>query len=335
MLTRAMSNKLVIRSGNISRTLTSENGTLVTSLIENHSTKTSIRVKSDEFAIKLTNNQLVTARDYITESIETPTPSTITISYTKRPHLRLNTDAPSTIKTTFTKTAAGIQKSILLDFQNSNTPHHVEVERFTTSNKAFRGGRGEPIVIENDIVLLPENPTMLTRHTDGNQPAAYVHRFERVGNHSYIDYAGADLESTPTPGLTRAFHFPIPKPSSDGTGFVIQSQTITLIAVSKGASAEQTVLRYIRPASKARALTHYNNWFDPDGKDIRGDNLIKTLRAFQKPLAGSGISIDAMVPDNGWQDRRSVWQPAKSLFPNGMQTVAILGQNNLLPFTSY
>ena len=316
-----------ISSNGFTRSLMDQNGTLTTIKLVNTRTKTTLNVQSDEFAIKLANGQVITARDYTTDVVDTPSPSTTTIRYTKRKNLRLSTDAPTTITVTFTKTAAGIQKSIHFSLQTSTTPLHIEVERFTTTKQATRGGRGEPVVIGNSIVLLPENPTMLTRHTDGNQPTAYAHRFERVGNHSYIDYAGADQEAKPTPGLVRAFHFPIPQAATSGPGFVIQSQTITGIAIKNGLSAEQTVLRYSRPASNARALTHYNNWFDPDGKDIRGDNLNKTLAAFQKPLAGSGISIDAMVPDNGWQDRRSIWQPAKNLFPNGMQTIGQLGKN--------
>lgn len=316
-----------INSNGLTRNLVEQNGTLTTNKFVNTRTKTTIAVQSDEFAIKLATGQLITARDYTTTNVETPSPSTTTIQYTQRKNLRLSTDAPVNVTITFTKTAAGIQKSIYFELPTSTTPLHVEVERFTTSTQAARGGRGEPIVIGNSIVLLPENPTMLTRHTDGNQPAAYSHRFERVGNHSYVDYADADHEPKPTPGLTRALHFPITQPATNAPGYVIQSQTITGIAIKSGLSAEQTVLRYSRPARNARALTHYNNWFDPDGKDIRGDNLNKTLAAFQKPLAGSGITIDAMVPDNGWQDRRSVWQPAKSLFPNGMQTIEHLGKN--------
>ena len=324
---RTLPATLVIASNGLIRTLTLQNRTLTTSQVKNAITNVALQVRSDEFAIKLANGTVLTARDYITESVETPTPSTTTIRYTQRQNLRLNTAAPTTITVTFTKTAAGIQKSIHFSLQTSTTPLHIEVERFTTTTPTSRGGRGEPVVIGNSIVLLPENPTMLTRHTNGNQPAAYARHFERVGNHSYIDYAGADQDPAPTPGLVRAFHFPIPQPATKGPGSTIQSQTITGIAIQKGLSAEQTVLRYSRPANKARALTHYNNWFDMDGKDIRGDNLNKTLAAFQKPLAGSGISIDAMVPDNGWQDRRSVWQPAKNLFPNGMQTLGSLGQN--------
>ncbi len=327
MPTRQQHAKLNIRSGNITRILNNQNGTLTTTQIQNGFTKSSHPITSDEFAIKLANGKVITARDYTTERVDAPSPSTTTITYIQRPHLRLITDAPTSITTTFTKIAAGIQKSIHLTLPTATTPLHIEVERFTTTIATSRGGRGEPVVIGNSIVLLPENPTMLTRHNNGNQPAAYARRFERVGNHSYIDYAGADQEAKPTPGLVRAFHFPIPQAATNGPGSTIQSQTITCIPIKKGASAEQTVLRYVRPANNARTLTHYNNWFDPDGKDIRGDNLNKTLAAFQKPLAGSGISIDAMVPDNGWQDRRSVWQPAKSLFPNGMQTIGQLGKS--------
>jgi len=244
-----------ISSNGFTRSLMDQNGTLTTIKLVNTRTKTTLNVQSDEFAIKLANGQVITARDYTTDVVDTPSPSTTTIQYTKRKNLRLNTDAPTTITVTFTKTAAGIQKSIHFSLQTSTTPLHIEVERFTTTKQATRGGRGEPVVIGNSIVLLPENPTMLTRHTDGNQPTAYAHRFERVGNHSFIDYAGADQEAKPTPGLVRAFHFPIPQPATNGPGFVIQSQTITGIAIKKGLSAEQTVSKKAFPQNKPSFAT--------------------------------------------------------------------------------
>ena len=108
-----------ISSNGLTRSLMEQIGTLTTIKLVNTSTKTTLTVQSDEFAIKLANGQVITARDYTTDVVDTPSPSTTTIRYTKRQNLRLNTDAPTTVTITFTKTAAGIQKSIHYDLPTS------------------------------------------------------------------------------------------------------------------------------------------------------------------------------------------------------------------------
>jgi hypothetical protein len=187
---------------------------------------------------------------------------------------------------------------------------------------AARGGRGEPVVLAGRFLLIPLDPSTLTRHTDGNTPAAYARRFEKVGNHSFVDFERADLDPDPRPGLVRCLHFPLAAAGPDGV-MRIESHEVALVAVPAGVSPERFLVRALRPVP--RAHTHYNTWFDPAGKNLKGDSLPAIHRAFVTALAESGVGLDAMVPDNGWQDRRSIWEPAKGPFPRGMADLATLG----------
>ena len=78
-------------------------------------------------------------------------------------------------------------------------------------------------------------------------------------------------------------------------------------------------------AKPARSFLHYNNWFDGAGKDLRGDAFVKVWRQFRAKLEPEGIKLEAMVPDSGWQDGKSVYQPSAGAFPGGMADLAKLG----------
>ena len=117
-------------------------------------------------------------------------------------------------------------------------PAAVEVERLRIGAPAARGGRGEAVVLDGAWVLLPLDPSTLTRHTDGNTPAAYAHRFEKVGNHSLVEYEGADVEPRPAAGLVRVFHFPLPRPTAGGRE--IAGHEVALALVPRGTRASAT-----------------------------------------------------------------------------------------------
>lgn len=321
-----------IRSGNLIRRLERTRNTVVTTQFIGATPSVTVRIKSDEFGIRTSSGHLLTAHDYTCDGVVKAAGLSSTLTYKRLESKHYPPGSPLSVSVTYqaTKTSldaqSSIRKSLLLTFPAATThPQSVEVERFTTATVCTRGGRGEPVVIANRWILLPQNPTMLTRHTDGNQPTAYGHHFEKVGNHSFVNYEGADIDSQPMQGRVRCFHFPL-LPSGQGAGSLhLISQAIDLLLTPVGSSPEQHVIDIVRPAATARALTHYNNWFDPNGKNVSGDNLPKIHRSFVSKLAGSRIRIDAIVPDNGWQNRQSVWEPDLKAFPNGMKDLKQLG----------
>ena len=287
-----------------------------------------LAVGGDEFGIRLADGTLLTAADYAVAPADLG-PDAARVVHRRRAGRGYPPGAPESVEIRHESrppVAGGpamlIRSLVLTLPADGPAPVAVEVERFSTAAPAARGGRGEPVVLDGRFLLVPLDPSTLTRHTDGNTPAAYAHRFEKVGNHSFIDFEGADVEPAPRPGLVRCLHFPLPATAPDGR-LRIESHRVALMAIPAGVSAERFLTRALRPVP--RAHTHYNNWFDPAGKNLAGDSLPGIHRAFVAALAGSGVGLDAMVPDNGWQDRRSIWEPARGAFPGGMADLATLG----------
>ena len=337
-----------LRNGNLIRRFELKDGRFRTLGWTDKATGRTLDVDSDEFAIRLSDGTVLTADDYEAKVVVYKTRGEAMrssgsrnlpdIEYVLRSGRTTNPLAPTkvfqvfypalephTTPTFWSKDTSTILKQLEIKWAPGQVDGEagIEAERFRTKAKASRGGRGEPVVIDDAWIILPHEPTTLTRHTDGNQPAAYAHRFEKVGNHSFVDYNQADVEPKPQEGLVRCLCFPV---VSGHTSF---SAPIAVFAVPAGSSPEQAVIDYSRPAAKTRSYTHYNNWFDPAGKNLKGDNLPAIHRQFVEALKGSGIKVDGMVPDNGWQDRKSVWQPAQGAFPAGMQDLNKLSETLL------
>jgi hypothetical protein len=342
-----------LRNGDLIRRFELKDGRFRTLGWTDKATGRTLDVDSDEFAIRLSDGTVLTADDYEAKVAVFKTRGEAMrgsgsrnlpdIEYVLRPGRTNNPLAPIKVYQTFypalkpheapsfwSKAPAVIYKDLEIISKKGQIDRTagVETERFRTKAKASRGGRGEPVVLDDSWVVMPMNPTTLTRHTDGNQPAAYSHRFEKVGNHSFVDFENADIETRPQPGLVRCLSFPS---SSKGEEFDPQtretySQAIAVFAIPVGQTPEQAVIDFVRTKDKTRSYTHYNNWFDPSGKNLKGDNLPAIHRQFLEALKGSGIKVDGMVPDNGWQDRKSVWQPAPGAFPEGMKDLNKLSE---------
>ena len=298
-------------------------------------------VDSDEFAIRLTDGTVLTADDYEAKTVKfanrgegmrsSQSRSLPDVEYVLRAGRTGNPLAPPKVHQTFylalkpheapapgSRSPSAIYKTLEIAWAHGQADRTaaVETERFRTKARASRGGRGEPVVLDDAWIVMPHAPTTLTRHTDGNQPTAYAHRYEKVGNHSFVDYEKADMETRPRPGLVRCLSFP---PTAVGEDPRTYTDAVAVFAVPAGLTPEQAVIDYSRTKGRTRSYTHYNNWFDPAGKNLKGDSLPSIHRQFVEALKGSGVRVDGMVPDNGWQDRRSVWQPAPEAFPGGMK----------------
>ncbi len=345
-----------LRSGDLIRRFELKDGRFRTLGWTDKATGRTLDVDSDEFAIRLSDGTVLTADDYEAKvvvwedgvkSFRSSRSKTLPdIEYQLRPG-RTHAGAPPFVTQTFStelkpSVTGMIWKRIEVRWPEGKVDAKatLETERFRTKAKASRGGRGEPVVLAEAWILFPENPTTLTRHTDGNQPLAYSHRFESVGNHSFVDFEKADVETRPQAGLVRCLSFDRvrpkawawPRPGVDATATV--SDEVGFFAVKAGLTPEQAVIDYSRPSAKTRSYTHYNNWFDAAGKNLKGDNLPAIHRQFLEALKGSGIKVDGMVPDNGWQNRKSVWQPAQGAFPAGMQDLNKLSETLLSQGTS-
>ena len=337
-----------LRNGDLIRRFELKDGRFRTLGWTDLSTGRTLAVDSDEFAIRLTDGTVLTADDYEAKPVRfadraegmrsSYSRSLPDIAYVLRAGRTRNPRAPVQVFQTFypalkpqevpapgSRGPHAIHKTLEIIWAEGQADRTaaVETERFRTKARASRGGRGEPVVLDDAWIVMPHAPTTLTRHTDGNQPKAYSHRFEQVGNHSFVDFEQADVETKPQPGLVRCLSFP---PAAAGDGHRTYTNAVAVFAVPAGLTPEQAVIDYSRTKARTRSYTHYNNWFDPAGKNLQGDTLPSIHRQFLEALKGSGIRIDGMVPDNGWQDRRSVWQPAPGAFPGGMKDLDALSE---------
>lgn len=297
----------------VHRQYAERNGALVTVALVSADGKERLDVDSDEFLIRMSDGRAYTARDFVGRVQNNDNAG---IRYDRKVGAKYPEDAPLIVlvdRETHGLTAY---------FAVEPKLEAIETEHFRVKSPATRGGRGEPVVIGERWILLPYTPTTLTRHTDGNTPAAYSHRFEKVGNHSYVDFEGADV-GKPEAGLVRFLNFSLPVslgrncfPIDPKAKWQASATGCKLLLTDAGETAEMAVLD--QAPRGVRSFTHYNNWFDGAAKNVGGDTLPRIAREFKEALAGTGITVQAIVPDNGWQDRKSVWKPAKNYFPEGM-----------------
>ncbi len=283
-------------------------------------------VASDEFHMRTMDDREWTVADYRSAGEPEKTAAGLVFRYVWPEGTALPENAPSRVTVTF-ESGSYLRKWIELEFPKAATIDRLEVERFTAIGTATRGGRGEPVFLGDHWFFGLEYPAGHTRYGDGNTPKPDSHRYELVGNYSFVDLEGRDRETKPRPGLIRLFHFP-GFAKKDGERWVIRSQSAVVGVTKAGESIERGFARYLESVAKpARSFTHYNNWFDAAGKSLKGDNFTNIHRQFQAALKDYDIKIDAMVPDDGWQNRASVWEPAAGHFPKGFDDLKALSES--------
>jgi hypothetical protein len=290
-------------------------------------------VNSDEFHALFLDDTEVTLDAYEAAAeplIErTENQQRITIKYVPRQGAQLSPHAPSAVTITYKlRNEPYLRKTVELAMKEVAAIDRLEVERFSTNTKQSRGGRGEPVFVDNTWFFGLEYPAFYSRHTDGNTPATYSGPYDRLGNYSFIDLAGRDVDRHPRPGLIRLMHFPGYAKKSPGDQWSIASKTAVAGVGHKGDTIELAFLDYLNTVRRpVRSFTHYNNYFSREGRDISIKNLVNNFyRRFKENLDPYGVQIDAMVVDDGWQDPKSIYDPNPAKFKSGMDDVAALSK---------
>lgn len=303
--------------GGIKRELTFDGEVWRTTSFSRSDGSERLEVVSDEFHLLFPDDRVVTLSDYKVKGELAQDGRALAITYEAKEAGTL----PTAVKISYSSDEGlEMRKRIDLALPDGVAVDRMEVERFSIKIPASRGGRGQPVFAGRWFFGL-EHPAGHSRHTDGNTPEADSAHFEKVGNYSFIDLEGRDKDATARPGLVRLFHFPGEKRRS--------MTAVAGVAPKEKAdeSMELVFLDYLQGiAKKPRVFLHYNNWFDPAGKNLKGDSFVNVWREFKKVIEPEGIEMQGMVPDNGWQDRRSVWQPSGGHFPEGMKDLALLGK---------
>jgi hypothetical protein len=289
-------------------------------------------VRSDELHLLLFDDTTLTLGDYEADGAprrELRGPeAAVVVRYRRQERRTYPVSAPTGVEIRYFARDGEpyLRKQIQLTMPPEAEIDRLEVERFTSGASAEGGGRGEPVFLGDRWFVGVEYPAAHARHTDGNTPRAGSRRYDEVGNYSRIDLQGRDLEPQARPGLVRLMHFPgRARRGEDGTWSI--TSKIAVAGVGDGAPMPMVFDSYLATIRRLpRSFLNYNNWFDRDAKDLRGDRLVDVARAFREVLDPAGIHLDAMVPDDGWQDKHTVYEPAATQFPNGLADLAALGR---------
>ena len=328
------SQQLTIKNDKIQRTLSFDGKVWRTIKFSNSKGDRVLDVTSDEFDIlPMNDNKSISIADFV--AVNKPKmyslgdTNFLSIQYKSIPSSSSNEVIPQslTIKYFAVKGQPFISKTISLTYNKATTVDRLEVERFIVGKKATGGGRGEPVFIDNSWFVGLEYPASYSRHTNGNTPTSYGRYYDKVGNYSYIDLEGRDVEPNAVQGMVRLMHFPgYTAQNSAGSFGIVSKKSITGFA-DTSQTVEQAFMKYLSTIWKApRSFLHYNNWFDAQAKDLKGDGFINVYRTYKAAIQPYGIKLDAMVPDNGWQDKDGIWEPSPKHFPNGDADVEILSK---------
>jgi hypothetical protein len=326
--------EITIGNNRIRRTLSFEGRVWRTVQFSNNKGDEIIKLKSEEFNIlPLNSDSSLSITDF--EAVEQPglyehgDTSFLTIRYRPLPEKMNYNAAPQLLIINYfaVKDQDFIRKNILLSYNRFTTVDRLEVERFIVNEKATGGGRGEPVFVNHRWFFGLEYPAGYSRHTNGNTPQAYGRYYEKAGNYSFIDLEGGDIEPNAVKGMLRLMHFPGYAVQNPDGHFIINSKTAVAGSAIKAQNAEQAFMQYLSTIWKApRSFLHYNNWFEPKAKDLSGDGLMNIWHAFKTAIEPYAIKMDAMVVDDGWQNRKSIWDPSTKYFPNGFKEVKALSQ---------
>lgn len=327
----AKAQRIVVKNDKISRTLQFDGKVWRTTQFANADGKNVLKVSSDELHILEMNDSVLTVDDFEATNkpsiIQKGDTALLQINYRLRSNKSYDENAPRKLSIYYIaiKREYVIRKYIVLSFEKPAVIDRLEVERFTTPAKATGGGRGEPVFLNNKWFTGLEYPAGYSRHTDGNTPAAYGRHYDAVGNYSFIDLEGRDVEPHGKAGLVRLMHFPGYAITDTKGIYTIKSKTAVTGTGKPGENAAGAFMDYLTTVWKApRSFLHYNNWFEPKAKDLKGNALLDIYTSFKKAIDPYGIKMDAMVADAGWQDHKSIWQPSPKYFPNGIADMKLL-----------
>lgn len=162
-----------------------------------------------------------------------------------------------------------LRKRLVID--GSRVIDAVEVESLDWSARGERGGLGQPAFIDGIWFAGLEHP------------------------------AGENRQSR---GRLSCRHHP-------GKAQVVSPWAVVGVIAEPNRALEDEFERYLdalRP--RATPSLQYNTWYDRRGQDLDPGALLGVFDHFHRHLLGPyGLSFDAFVIDDGWQERRSLWQP--------------------------
>ncbi|MCE5241339.1 hypothetical protein LLH23_22980 [bacterium] len=183
-----------------------------------------------------------------------------------------------------------LRKSLTVTLPAGKIVDELEVEHLVTDAPATRGGYGQPLFLGDAWFLGLEYPA------------------------GYNDVREADGKRTLV-----LHHYP-----GRETGAGLVSKTAMVGVAPAGLTRELAFSDYLDSIRiQTRDFLQYNSWYDLRSQDLTIPNLLHIYEQFQtRLLQPYGLKMAAFVPDDGWQDRNSIWQPLRDRYPEGFRPLS-------------
>ncbi|NOY81488.1 MAG: hypothetical protein GXP31_10850 [Kiritimatiellaeota bacterium] len=113
-----------------------------------------------------------------------------------------------------------------------------------------------------------------------------------------------------------------------GTAFLdFKTEVLGVAGTRPLADAFEDYIRRIRIPPRNFIL--YNSWYDIRRNQMSTGAFEACFRSFQKQLIEPfGVKLDSFVIDDGWQNKNSIWETDKQLFPNDFGELALFLRAN-------
>ena len=280
----AATDKIVLGNRFVSRTFVIDAGHMRTAELTNRVANMSLRVESEPFRLWLSEGQLLNGSGFVCVSHEQSTSGD-----TRKLDFVLS-HAESGIEATVSFSVADdepfMRKRVALKCRTPGVlVRDIDVECFRTDAATDLGGRGQPVYVADAFYLGLE------------YPAGY---------------------NTARSGEIYARHYP-----GRRLGAATWGSKSAVLGVGASGQVADAFMRYVDGIRRPpRTYLLYNSWYDLRRSELTVDNLAKCYESFRTHLAPYGVKLDAFVPDDGWQNRQSIWEANRQLLPEGFLPLA-------------
>ncbi|HIE52501.1 MAG TPA: hypothetical protein EYP85_12145 [Armatimonadetes bacterium] len=243
--------------------------------------------ESEEFLLQLLDGPALTTADFEVAEVQAQSGETaaltVTLRHAGRPRLQVVVHYTARDGEHWLRKWLEVEGEAIVD--------RVEVERFRTDAQADLGGFGQPLYFAGHWFLGLEYPgayqvveegVVSLRHFPGR--ARFTSKVAVCGGRARVG-----------PGLA-----PIDRQVAEAFD------------------------RYLRAVRRPpRSFLQYNSWYDLRGPEMTVTNFIARFHQFrEKLLEPYGLTLQAFVPDAGWQLRQSIWACNPRLLPQGFRPLA-------------
>ncbi len=281
--------RLILRNDRVQRVLQRDGDSWRTISFARADGADVLAVHSGEFALRLMDGRELGIEDYVARAAPAigKRDGAVVVTLDYRPRVAGMPGAPTAVQVEYwLSDGPVVRKRVSLAMAAGDAVDRLEVECFRTRLPCDRGGTGEPVFIGS----------------------AWF-----VG----LEYPGS--ETGAREGMVRLAHFP-GLARQDATGeWGLQSKVAVAGVGQPGDPLELGFSDYLATIRRpSRNFMQYNSWYDLRGNELTAANLVAIYEGFQRNLlAPYGLQMDAFVPDDGWQERDSIWLPRAGLYPTG------------------